>query len=79
MPHAIIILLFSLHNYVAWLHCFNGILTRDAIVSLFVTWTDCSEDLCQTIAESGVLKTTANSLHWALEHEAQPTVCINIL
>ena len=60
----------------AWLHCYKGIHTRGAIESLFATWTDCSEDFCQAVAGSGVLSATANSLHWALEHEAVNTVCI---
>ena len=65
-----------LFTYIAWLHCFNGIYMRGTIESLFVTWTDCSEDLCQAVAESGVLIDIANSLHWALEHEELNSVCI---
>ena len=49
---------------------------RGAIESLFATWTDCSEDFCQAVAGSGVLPEIADSLHWALEHEAVNTVCI---
>ena len=78
MPYAIIShALIFLHNYIAWLRCFNGVLTRGAIESLFVTWTDCSEDFCQVVAESGVLRDSASSLHWALEHEALNRVCMH--
>ena len=75
MPRTIICHALSVHISIAWLRCFNGILTRGAIESLFVTWTDCSEDFCQAIAESGALRATANSLQWALEHAALNTVC----
>ena len=75
MPRTIICHALSLHTCIAWLRCFNGILTRGAIESLFVTWSDCSEDFCQAIAESGALRATANSLQWALEHAALNAVC----
>ena len=68
-----------LHDDVAWLRCYKGIHTRGAIESLFATWTDCSEDFCQAVANSGVLTATANSLHWALDHEALHAVRVNIL